>query len=1188
MLVSAFQRNCRRTALQLAVIVTVTAQFLVAQTNRGSITGVVTDPSGAPVAAATVTATESGTATTYTTTSTDAGTYNFPQVLVGTYELTVVAGSFQTYKSTGLIVQINTPTVANIQLHLGEQSQTVTVEADAPTVESTSSDIGAVVTPQQVQALPLSLGGVGAFRSPEAFAFLVPGTFGPGTNNNANGIYIQKTSGGQNFGDDVAVDGATAQRPDNNSTFDETSPSVEALQEFRIETATPPAQFDRTTGGVRSFTTRSGTNSFHGGVFDLFRNTLLDSNTYFNNLRRPACDSADCRSTNATPRDQQNDYGVTLGGPIVKNKTFFFFAWEQLRWPQSGTSTSTVPTAAERGGDFSQILTGNTIGTNPCTGAPVFAGQIFDPRSTTASAAGTPCRTAPFAGNIVSPTLFSPVASNALSYLPEANLPGLQNNFAFRSNFQTTNTTYTIRVDQNFSENDKIFGMYTARENSRLTGVPQLPAPIDPGTWSQDFITHYGRLGWDHTFGPTLLNHVTLAYDRWNSNNFAAGVTTSTNWPAAIGLANVNGPAFPQFNVGSGFPSLGQQRADDTISNLAQVADNLSWSFGRHTLTFGGDYRWIQLNNLTQDFNSGSYNFSNVETAAGPGALASQGGFSFASFLLGEVDSASLTAFAHYPSWRQNYWALYLQDDFRVTSHLTLNLGIRWSVDQPRSESRDYTSNFSPTTPNPGAGGRLGALIFASNCSDCNPRWADTYLTNVGPRIGLAWSPGNSGKTAVRAGYGILYGPLFYADFGNNMNAGYTASPNPVSLNGFSSAFNLSNGFPAYPGAPTLDPSLRNLQSVDYITAGFGKPPMVQTWSFQIQQQLATDLILSVGYVGTKSQNLRSAAGFGSYNNFPLQDLGLGRSVLAADIGSPAALAAGVTSPFAGFAGTVGDALRQYPQYRRFNPDCCLENDGMSTFHSLQVMLQRRMRNGLTVQAAYTWSKTLTDADSLLPGQNAGGGLYQNPYDLYQEKSISAQDIPQMFVGSFVYEMPFGKGKKWLSHGIASVLAGGWQIGGILRYQSGQPLPFYCASGVPGWDNCFRFNPVPGQSVYAASIHDPNFNPLTTPYLNNNFFADPNQTDAGALRFGALSRVTGYRMPMFNNEDVNISKRFFIRENVSVEVRGDAFNVANRHIFAQPSNLGPSPGNTATTNFGFVTGTIDAPRIVQLEARIQF
>lgn len=1190
--------KCLRLAVGIAYL---TAGVSFAQTNRGTISGTVTDPSGAPVAGASVTAQELSTGTTYTATASGSGNYNFPQVAIGTYNLTTTAGGFRTDKRTGIVVQINSTAVANIQLSLGQQAETVTVVADAPTVESTTSDVGVVVSPQQVQQLPLSLGGVGAFRSPEAFEFLVPGVVGPGTGNNSNGIYIQKTSGGENFGDDVILDGASAARPDNNSTFDETAPSVEALREFRVETATPPAQFGRTTGGVRSFTTNSGTNSFHGAAFDILRNTDLDANTYFNNLGKTTCAPGDqaCFGRYAVPKDIKNDYGVSLGGPVIiphlyngRDRTFFFFSWEQLKWPRSSTSTTTLPTTAETQGDFSQILTSNVIGTNPCTGAPVYAGEIFDPRSATTSANGTPCRATPMSYNgrlnVIPPSLLNPVALKVLSYVPAPNLPGLQNNFSFAQSFPTENTTYTIRVDHNLGNSDKLFASYDARENTLLTGgSPILPYPIDPNTWNQDFTTHYGRVGWDHIFGPTVLNHLNLAFDRWNSANETPAATSGTNWAATLGLGNVYGAAFPQFNVGSGFPAFGQARADDTISNLAEPSDLFTINKGRHTITIGGDYRWIQLNNLTQDNASGNYNFSPAETAAGSGILASQGGFSFASFLTGQVDSANLTVFAHYPRFTQKYYALFAQDNFTVTPHLTLNLGVRWSVEIPRTEGQNYTSNFDPAVPNPGAGGRPGALVFASSCSGCNTQWAKTFYDDVGPRIGMAWSPGNSGKTAIRAAYSIVYGPLFYSDFGNSMNAGYTASPNPVSPNGFSPAFNLAGGFPAYSAAPILDPTIRNGQSVDYITPGFGKPPMVNSWSLQIQQQLATDLILSVGYVGNKAQNLRSAAAVGMYNNFPLQDLGLGQNVLNANVGSAVANSAGVFAPFPGFNGSVGNALRHYPQYMRFNTDCCLENDGMSDFEALEVMLQRRFHAGLNVQLSYTWSKTESDADSLLPGQNAGGGVYQDPYNLYLEKSISSQDIPQNFVGSFIYELPFGKGRHFMNQGILGSVLGGWNIGAILRYESGQPLPFYCASGVSGWDDCFRFNPVPGQSVYNPAINQPGFNPLTTPYLNNNYFADPNPNPNAPIVFGQLARVTGFRMQAFQNEDVSVAKRFHFTENAFVELRADAFNIANRHIFGQPGNLNPSPNNPST-NFGFIGGTIDSPRNVQVEARFQF
>jgi hypothetical protein len=295
-------------------------------------------------------------------------------------------------------------------------------------------------------------------------------------------------------------------------------------------------------------------------------------------------------------------------------------------------------------------------------------------------------------------------------------------------------------------------------------------------------------------------------------------------------------------------------------------------------------------------------------------------------------------------------------------------------------------------------------------------------------------------------------------------------------------------------------------------------------------------------------------------------------------------------APFPGFTGAVGNALRHYPQFTRINTDCCLENDGMSTFNALEVMLQRRFHNGLNLQLSYTWSKTLTDADSMQPCCNAGGGLFQDPYNLHLEKSLSSQDIPQAVVLSYIYQLPFGKGRRYLTHGVVSSILGGWQVGAIQRYQSGQPLPFYCASGsnMPGWDNCFRFNPVPGQSVYNSAINQTGYNPLNTPYLNNNYFVDPNPNPASPQVFGQLSRVTGFRMQPYYNEDVNIAKRFNFTESTYIELRADAFNVGNRHAFAEPYNLNPSPGNTSTTNFGYVNGTINAPRTIQVEATLRF
>lgn len=1184
--------------IQRVLAVIALAVFLVcslqAQSNEGSITGTVTDPSGAVIPGASVTAKNTATGVETRTVSTSTGSFTLPQLPVGTYDVTISMSGFQSAVRKNMTVEINTAATLNVQLQTQQATTTVTVEGNAPSVQTTTSDIATVVSPRQVEDLPLSLGGVGAFRSPEAFVFLTPGATGPGSAGSANGVYIDKISGSQNFGNEVLLDGLSAVRPDNGSTFDETAPSVEAIQEFRVVSSTPEAMYGRNTGGLESFATRSGGNTFHGGAFDIIRNTAFDANTWFNGGYRTQCAAGDtaCLSTFATPTDIKNDFGGSLGGPISiphlykgQNRTFFFFAWEQLRWPRSGTSTSTLPTVAERNGDFSQQLTTTVIGADPCTGAAVYAGEIFDPATTYTTAAGQTCRT-PFPGNTIPAARIGSVAGAVLHYVPLPNLSGTANNYSLRTAFPTTNTTYTVRIDENVGARDKIFANYSTRENTLLTGgTPVLPNPIDPDTWNQDFITHFGRVGWDHTLSDTLLNHFAGGYNRTNSKNNSGAVGANPNWGAALGIANVTGTVFPTFNVGESIPNFGQARGDDDINNTALVGDTVTWVRGRHTMNLGVDGRFYQYNNLAYDNTNGTYNFARGETAdANNSILTSQGGNSFASFLLGNVDSASLLVYAHYPRYTTWYGAIFAQDDVRVSSQLTLNIGFRWSVDTPRTEAKGFTSNFDPSLPNPSAGGLPGALEFGTTCH-CSARWASTYLKDFAPRIGFAYQPYKTGNTVLRGAYGILYGPTLYSDFGNSLNAGYAASPNPASADAsFTPAFNIQTGFPAYAVPPDLDPALRNGQSVDYVAPQYGKPPMLQTWNLQVQQQLATDLIFSVAYVGNHGTRERTAAGFGKINDIPLSRFSLG-SVLNDAVGSPAAIAAGISAPYAGFQGVVGNALRPFPQYLRVNADCCLENDGQSTFQALEVALQRRLRQGLTLQLSYTWSKTLTDADSMLPGTNGGGGLYQNPFDLKQEKALSSQDIPHTFVASYVYELPFGRQKRFMNNStLMDAVFGGWEVGGVQRYESGQPLPFYCGGSIPGFDNCVRFNPVPGQSVYNASLTGGSFDPYTEPYINRAFFADPNANRGdGPYQLGSLPRVTAYRMPHYVQEDFSLQKRFKIYENLSFLLRGEAFNAFNRHVFSEPYDLGPND-----PNFGLVNSTVDTPRQLQVTGRIQF
>src|SRR6266436_221420 len=527
-----------------------------AQTNNGGITGSILDSSGAAVAGAEVTATGAETHTVYTTTSTSTGAYRFGNLVLGAYNITVTAKGFKTAEVTGVVVQINTVASLDITLQPGEVKETLTVVADAPHIQSETSEIGTVVDAREIVELPLSLNASGQsfLRSPETFVFLTPGTQGPGTNGGgSSGIFQSKLSVGQNFSTEVLLDGVSTTRSDSGSAFDQTAPSVEALSEFKVLTSTFSAEYGRTSGGIESFAIKSGGNDYHGTAFDLFRNTSLDANSWINNF-------------NGTPRpaDHQNDFGGSLGGPVRipklyngKEKTFFFFSYEQYRNNQGTAVTDTLPTQAElQNGDFSALLgapitdsAGNPV-LNPCDGTPVNQGQIFDPSTTRTVTVGgnqVQCRTA-FAGNIVPKTSWDSVAVKTLGFLTVQADParGLRNNFIYRSSEQRRDTTMTFRIDQNWGSKNKFFFSYSSRDQETPSGSNDLPAPLNGNFFNSNF-THYVRFGWDYSVATNWLNTFTIGLNRLNNLSKPDSVN-GTDWPALLGIGNAHGQVFPQFS----------------------------------------------------------------------------------------------------------------------------------------------------------------------------------------------------------------------------------------------------------------------------------------------------------------------------------------------------------------------------------------------------------------------------------------------------------------------------------------------------------------------------------------------------------------------------------------------------------------------------------------------------------------
>ncbi|HEY2469016.1 MAG TPA: TonB-dependent receptor [Terracidiphilus sp.] len=1210
-----------------------------AQSVHGTLAGTVTDSTGAVIGGAKATIVNTSTATTYSTTTTSVGVFRFEDVSLGSYVITVTAQGFKTSVTKGVLVQIGTVASINVSLQPGAVSEQVTVNSEGLTLETQSSDVGGVISEKQITELPLALGGVGALRAEEAFVFLQPATTGPGVAD-SNGVFLSKVGGGQNYGNEVLIDGISQERGENGSSYDEEAPSVEAISQFKVITSLPAAEFGRTTGGIEDFVTKSGTNDFHGTVYNIYRDQGLNANSWFNNGWRTfycqgAGDTPECRANWVRPTDHKNDYGLNLGGPVRipklyngRDKTFFFFNLEQLKYTIGGTRTSTVPTAAEQSGDFSDRLTNIPLGTNACDGSTIFQGQIFDPNTTT-TVNGHECRTA-FSGNKIDPGRMSTVAKALFAYYPQPTNNNVFSNYTVVATRPITNTTETIRVDQNFGSSFKYWASYSSRENALYTGdLPVLPSPVSPVGWWQDFTTHFFRTGLDYTIKPNVLNYFVIGFGRSNSKNYSQAANIGKNWSQLVGLGNAGGPNFPGISTGDADVNLGNTgNDDDEVDNSIQINDATVWNHGHHNFKFGGEFRYQEFSHIV---NRNEYiNFSSNETA---GQLGVGGGLGMASFFLGQADNGGTNVTVHAPRWLFGYYGIYAQDDYRVTPNLTLNLGLRWDVDLPRKEAKNDTSNFSPTAIDP-EWNIPGALVFGDKCNGCNTRWANIWYKDFGPRVGFAWTPEFlHQKTVIRGGSGIIFGPLVYDDFGGGMATGYTVNPAFPSHNGFDPSFEIDNGMPAFSPPPNEDPGIYNGSFLpgSYITKDAGRPATVYSWNLQVQQQLATDLIATVGYIGNHSTDL--ASNLLNPNNMSTQNFGLGDALYQPFINNTA----GVSLPFAGFIQNWGgnpqlqQALRPFPQYDFIDQGCCLENVGMSSFNALVASVQRHYHQGLTMQASYTMAKTFTDADSALP--NTGQRVVQDMHveNLHLEKAVSWLDLRHTFVFSGLYELPFGKGKAYLNHGLMSQIAGGWEIGTVQRMQSGQPLSFGCAVGIPGFQNCIRFSRVPGVSLKSAvykkgakSINpffvpapgqsvDPNANsmfnleygdvtssgstvagqPIVFYDVNNNYNRDctsatlsncngsPNQPYSFPT---GLPRTTSeIRLPPYFNNDMSLLKKFQFYENYTLSLKAEFLNAFNQHTFGQP-DLQPYDSGS----FGLPTYTVNGPRNIQLTARFTF
>ncbi|MBL8178447.1 MAG: TonB-dependent receptor [Bryobacterales bacterium] len=1125
--------------MQRFLLIFFAAILCFAQSDRGTITGRILDPASAAIPAAAVVATHIDTGVRYPARTNETGNFTIPQLPVGRFEVSVEAAGFRRLVRRDIVINVAQTLTLNATLEVGQVEQTVEVTGQAPLLESNTSDLGTVVSTERVVDLPLAVSG--NMRHPGSFVFLAPGVTGDTSNTQINGS--------QNRAKEVLMDGIGSTSPESGGLLF-TYPPVEAIGEFKLVSNNFTAEYGRTGGGFEVYTTRSGGNQFHGALFEYLRNDKLDARGFI----------AASRAIN-----RQNEYGVAIGGPVLlprlyngKNKTFFHFVYTGFQF-RAGALNQLVslPTDPMKQGDFSSVTRGNqtTLIYDPNTNRPDAGGFTRDP----------------FPGNRIPIARFSEVSRKSLALVPAATLPGLQNNFAVIGNQQFTRHVYSTRFDQNFSEQNRL-NMFLYWNRQESVAPERIPGALSPAL-REERPSFWGRVNHDLLLTPTVLNNFRAGFtrepQRWARTQSGQGYLT------AIGLRGVNPPGdvFPRVQFTDGALTNWSDETKNTgqqVNNTLQISDTVSWVKGNHNIKIGMDARWMQTNGADPFDQQGNFRFNSVETALPTAAGRANSGHSFASYLLGLVNNASYNGLFVVPGNRYRYLATFFQDDWKLTRKLTLNLGMRYEIYFPRTEAYNNFSGFDASLPNPGAAGRLGAVRFLGDGpgrDNSRTSFADTYYRNFGPRFGFAYQAAS--KTVLRGGYGIYFAQ-------GNATAGLRSSQQYVfGFNaavsyatqdlGITPAFRWDNGFPTdWPRPPFIDPTVQNGQNVNAILAGDGRPPYYQSYQMSVQQELPAAMVLDLAYVGVKGTRLGN--GLSNLNELDPRFLNLG-ATLTQNIASAAASQAGIASPYAAFRGSVAQALRPYPQYlnipNRSNPN------GNSTYHAFQMKLERRFRGGLTLLGSYTRAKTISDGDI----QAGGGPGGQTFYNQRLEKGLSTNDIPNVVAVSYLYELPFGPGKRILNRGgIAGALAGGWQFNGIHQYQTGRPVVLTANNTLP------LFNGLLRPDVLSSSLSAPVSNPLADRWINPAAFAVPT-----GFRLGTAARSYGsLRQDDFWNENFGLLKRTPIKEGMSLVFRAEFFNVFNHTVFGSPQ------GNVSNTAFGRVSAQSNTPRQGQVALRLEF
>jgi len=1111
------QNNLSRVLL---LLIALSARMLFAQAGTADLTGEVSDATGSLLAGAKLTATEIQTSVATTAVSTSGGVYVFTSLRPGLYNITAEAPGFQKLERTGITLTTGERTRLDLKLSVGNVSQSITVPGDAPLLQTETASITQSIDHTKVVQLPLN------GRNFVQLATLSPGvTLPPGT-------LLPRINGGRPRTNEYLFDGISALQPEPGQVV--FFPIIDSIQEFNIQTNGVPAEFGRFNGGVLNLSTRGGSNGFHGSVWEFFRNESLNARNYF----APAGQNK--------PEFRRNQYGATLGGPIVKDRTFFFLDYQGVKQAIGTVRISTVPTLLERAGNFTELYG---------TANPV----LYDPATTVGS--GAFATRSPFAPFNVIPTDRIDGASLAvLNHYPLPTKSGTANNFTLVGNDQDHQNQFDVRLDHRFSDRDQIFGRY-----SYFHDVDQ-PVPFLPdgsGNITTGVIGLTDTLGqqvvgsYIHTFSAQTLNDFKFGYTRRSFQRRGVQLDGSPSDSLEIPGIPTNGAfnnALPIFNV-AGYQQIGSP--SNTNSNfrtdVTELVDTVSRQIGRHAFKFGLDFRWERLDVIQPPNPTGVFQFSQLFTNQ-PGTNGT--GDPLASFLLGQVQQFSIDLQGKVIRPRAHIQEYFVQDDWKVTPRLTLNLGLRWTLNFPSTEVDNQGAIFNLQTQQLDYLGQNGY-----------PRTArELHWHDLGPRLGLSYMLND--KTVVRGGYGLVWieqtgitTPFTIPNFP------FLQTTSQRTLDNLNPAFVLSGGPSVEPIPLTPDAGLG--QGVFTVTRDLGSG-YAQQWNVSVQRELTRNLSFEVAYAGSHITHVGIPDV--NINQLTVDQLAIGAPLLQK-----------VPNPFFGQIPrnsslgdptiSAGQLLKPFPEYLTVAP--YRNNIGSTNYNAFEAKLEQRLSHGMSYLISYTHSKLIDTASSVFDASILTGPVANFPvadsYNLALERDSSTGDIPNVFVASYTWEVPVGAGHKLNPTGFVGALTKGWQVTGVVTLQSGMPFAVTQTTNF----NAFAGFGVQRPNVI-ASVNLPSDERGPARWFNTAAFQVAPQ-----FTIGNSSR-NPVRGPGYRDADLAFIKHTLLTERVDLEFRTEIFNLTNTPAFGQPN------GTLGSSAFGTITSTVADPRVLQFGIKVNY